>query len=289
MSNKKTKNIDKSTINSTDSKLIKSIENHINDNVLLKLKFNHHNQKYKINELLNCIIIILKTGISYRNISNITTINWNTIYKFHCKLIKYNIFEDTYEKCVNKYLIELNINAHHLNTDTTFICNKLGIEDASFNQQIKKHKTTKISIISDDFNIPISVVTSTGSVHDSVILNKQLDKLHDKHPTIFNNKNILLADAAYDSLILREKVKNLNMGILLTNKNIRNSKKEVTKFTLYEKLLLNKRVNVEHTINKYKQVKRCQLRYDKYIKTYNSFVFLASLRILINKTNIYLN
>ena len=59
MSNKKTKNIDKSTINSTDSKLIKSIENHINDNVLLK--FNHHNQKYKINELLNCIIIILKT------------------------------------------------------------------------------------------------------------------------------------------------------------------------------------------------------------------------------------
>jgi hypothetical protein len=163
------------------------------------------------------------------------------------------------------------------------------MEDASFNQQIKKHKTTKISIISDDFNIPISVITSTGSVHDSVILNKQLDKLHDKQPTIFNNKNLLLADAAYDSLILREKVKNLNMGILLTNKNIRNSKKELTKFTLYEKLLLNKRVNVEHTINNYKQVKRCQLRYDKYIKTYNSFVFLASLRILINKTNIYLN
>jgi len=144
----------------------------------------------------------------------------------------------------------------HLNIDTTFICNKLGIEDTSFNQQIKKHKTTKISIISDDFNISISVITSTGSVYDSVILNKQLDKLHDKHPTIFNNKNILLADAAYDSLILREKVKNLNMGILLTNKNIINSKKEITKFTLYEKLLLNKHVNVEHTINKYKQVKR---------------------------------
>ena len=49
--------------------------------------------------------------------------NPNTIYKFHCKLIKHNIFEDTYDKCVN--------------TDTTFICNKLGMEDASFNQQIK--------------------------------------------------------------------------------------------------------------------------------------------------------
>ena len=89
----------------------------------------------------------------------------------------------------------------------------------------------------------------------------------------FNNKNILLADATYDSLILREKVKKLNMGILLTNNNIRNSKKKLSKFTLYEKLLLNKCVNVEHTINKYKQIKRCQLHYDKYIKTYNSFVF----------------
>jgi hypothetical protein len=286
MSNKKNKNNDKSPINSTDSKLIKLIEDHINDKILLKLKFNHHNQKYKINELLKCIIIILKTGISYRNISNITTINWNTIYKFHCKLIKYNIFEDTYDKCVKKYLTDLNIKTHYLNIDTTFVCNKLGMEDVSFNQQIKKHKTTKISIISDDFNVPISVITSTGSVHDSLILDKQLDKLYDKQPIIFNNKNILLADAAYDSSILREKVKKLNLGILFTNKNIRNSKKEITKYTLYEKLLLNKRVNVEHTINTYKQLKRCQIRYDKHIRTFNSFVFLAALRILINKTNI---
>jgi hypothetical protein len=34
MSNKKTKNNDKSPINSTDSKLIKLIEDHINDKIL---------------------------------------------------------------------------------------------------------------------------------------------------------------------------------------------------------------------------------------------------------------
>ena len=47
MPNKKTKNIVKTTINSTNSKLIKSIENHINDNVLLKLKFNHITKNIK--------------------------------------------------------------------------------------------------------------------------------------------------------------------------------------------------------------------------------------------------
>ena len=36
--------------------------------------FNHYNKKYKLEELIKCIIIILKLGISYINI------NWNTIY-----------------------------------------------------------------------------------------------------------------------------------------------------------------------------------------------------------------
>ena len=30
----------------------------------------------------------------------------------------------------------ININAHQLNTDTTFVCNKLGMENVSFNQKI---------------------------------------------------------------------------------------------------------------------------------------------------------
>ena len=42
-------------------------------------------------------------------------------------------------------------------TDTTFICNKLGEDLTSNNPQIKKHKTSKISIISDDFNIPLEI------------------------------------------------------------------------------------------------------------------------------------
>jgi len=38
----------------------------------------------------------------------------------------------------------------------------------------------KISIISDDFNIPISVITTPGSIHDSKILNNQLYILNKK-------------------------------------------------------------------------------------------------------------
>ena len=275
----------------TDDKIILSIKKHINDDVILKNKFNHYNNKYELDELLKCILIILKTGISYRNINSYTSINWNTVYKFHCKLIKYNIFEDTYDKILNKYLTLIEKNNNFLYSDTTFICNKLGIENISFNQQIKKHKVTKISIISDDFNIPISVITTTGSIHDSKILNDQLDILNKKHKEIFNQNKIILADAAYDSELLKNKVKDLNLGTLITPKNKRNSKiiNNNENTNIYEFLLLKKRISIEHIINNYKQLRRCQLRYDKYIKPFNSFVYLASLSILIKRSTIYLN
>ena len=176
-----------------------------------------------------------------------------------------------------------------MHTDTTFVCNKLGNENVSFNQQIKKHKTCKISIITDDFNVPISVITSTGATNDSIILNKQLDILHKNHSILFNENKIILADAAYDSSILRNKVEDLKLGKLSSCKNIRNSKVPNEKVNLYDKLLLKKRISIEHTINQFKQYKRCQLRYDKSIKPFNSFVYLASLRILIKKSNVYLN
>ena len=107
-------------------------------------------------------------------------------------------------------------------TDTTFICNKLGEDLTSNNPQIKKHKTCKISIITDDFNIPLSIRIDTGydvyrkallfysrlllltiknmflllkgSTHDSTILKEQLIDIHNKHPQIFNQTNILIAD-----------------------------------------------------------------------------------------------
>jgi len=56
-----------------------------------KNKFTHFNQKYSIDDLLKPILIILKKGISYRDIQIYTPINWNTIYKFYIKLIKYQI------------------------------------------------------------------------------------------------------------------------------------------------------------------------------------------------------
>jgi len=276
--------------NNNDEILIKKVKEFItNNNQLLKI-FTHHKIKYSIDELLKNILIILKTGISYRDIQKYTTINWNTIYKFNLKLTKYNIFERLFNKTIDNYLNEMKNTSTTYFTDTAFICNKLGEDLVSNNPQIKKHKTSKISIISDDFNIPLSIKVDTGVTHDSTILKEQLIDFNKKHPQIFNQTNILIADGAYDSIPLQQLIKKLNLKKLITNKNIRNLKDKIKidklKISLYDKMLLRKRICVEHMINKFKKFKRIQLRYDRYIENFKSFIFTSALLIIIKNTGI---
>jgi len=240
--------------------LIKKVKDFIfNDNKLYKI-FTHHKVKYSIDVMMKNILIILKTGISYRDIQKYTTINWNTIYKFNLKITKYNIFEKIFNKTIDDYLNEMNNNHTSYFTDTTFICNKLGEDLVSNNPQIKKHKTSKISVISDDFNIPLSIKFDSGIIHDSTIIKEQLLEMHQRHPQIFNPTNILIADGAYDSIPLQKLTGKLNLKKLVTNKNIRNLRDKVKigqlKMNLYDKMLLRKRICVEHVINKYKKFKR---------------------------------
>ena len=117
-------------------------------------------------------MIILKQGISYRDIQIYTPINWNTIYKFYIKLIKYQIIENTFKLCVNRYLTEIEKPSKVLFTDSSLVINKLGIDQIGYNPQLKKHKTTKFSVITDNFGVPISMDTFNGSCHDALIISK---------------------------------------------------------------------------------------------------------------------
>ena len=61
--------------------------------------------------------------------------------------------------------------------------------------------------------------------------------------------------------------------------------------TMGEYLLLKQRINVGRSIceyKKYKKYKRGQLRYDRQLNTFSSFVYLASLKILIKKIGVFI-
>jgi hypothetical protein len=75
---------------------------------------------------------------------------------------------------------------------------------------------------------------------------------------------------------------------MITNKNIRNlkdiSKLDSLKLNKYDKMLLKKRGCVKHVINRFKQFKKIQLRYDRYSKNFISYIFMSALSIVIKNT-----
>ena len=274
----------------TIDNIITVIKNTIESNPCLKIKFNHPNRKYHLDELLPYILQVLDQGIAYRNIKTKTNICWNTIYKYYRLLVKYNIIERTYEKLIDKYLHQLEQIPNNFYNDSSLVCNKLGEDKADYNPYSPKHKLSKFSIINDDFLIPISISVDSGSVHDIVMLNEQLEKLKEIHPILFKNKVNLILDAGYDSKKLKEQVKNLNLGRVVCYRNRRNGKKkEITEdYTLYDYLLLKSRMKSEHTMCSFKQFKRIDRRYDRYIINYLNFMYLGAIKIIMKKIGLFI-
>jgi hypothetical protein len=274
----------------TIDNIITVIKNTIESNPCLKIKFNHPNRKYHLDELLPYILQVLDQGIAYRNIKTKTNICWNTIYKYYRLLVKYNIIERTYEKLIDKYLHQLEQIPNNFYNDSSLVCNKLGEDKADYNPYSPKHKLSKFSIINDEFLIPISISVDSGSVHDIVMLNEQLGKLKEIHPILFKNKVNLILDAGYDSKKLKEQVKNLNLGRVVCYRNRRNGKKkEITEdYTLYDYLLLKSRMKSEHTMCSFKQFKRIDRRYDRYIINYLNFMYLGAIKIIMKKIGLFI-
>jgi len=267
----------------------------INSNEYLKKIFYNktNNRKYNIELLINCILYILKMGLTYRafNIllnfidNNIKFPYYTTFYKFYMKLLKYDIIKLTYIRLVKKYKSKNISNKYFM--DTTLIVNKLGIDKIGFNVQLLKHKTTKLSIICDNKGIPLNIDICKGSTNDSKIIINQLIQLSKDKIIKLNNKNFFIGDAGYDSNNIRLILKENNLGKLITNKNKRNCKNKelLNKLNLskYEKKQLKTRFIIEHTNNRIKQFKRINIRYDKYSNMFINFIYLSSIILLLDK------
>ncbi len=65
-------------LNKKEEKTIKILIDEIKNNSNYYKLFNHRNQKYKLEELLECVMIVFKLGISYRNIQPYTRILFKT-------------------------------------------------------------------------------------------------------------------------------------------------------------------------------------------------------------------
>jgi transposase len=100
----------------------------------------HPNSRYKIDDILDDILYVLKTGISWRDIRS--HINWNTLYQHFKGMIDEKIFFKLFKVLQKRYLKSNYINT--LIIDSSFIPNKYGRDKISRNKFYKNKKGNKI-------------------------------------------------------------------------------------------------------------------------------------------------
>jgi hypothetical protein len=271
-----------------NSKFIEYIINFINSDQKLNKLFKHHKQKYSINDMFDALLYKLNTGISYNNISDVFKhIKGGNLHYFHKKIIKYDIFVKFYDYYTKTYVDNLADNLTEFYIDSTLIANKQGIDLVTNNIQLKKHKSSKITIITDDFKVPLYFKLTDSNKHDSSVCYDELDIFSKRYPLLCTNNKKFIADAGYDSTKIEQKLKDNNLGVLICDKNKRNTKNpeklKNLKLDLYSKMLLRKRSKIEHVNNSIKHNKTINIRYEKYSKYYNSFVLIAICKIAFIK------
>ena len=91
------------------------------------------------------------------------------------------------------------------------------------------------------------------------------------------NKEIFLADFAYYSVKLIEKLKDNGYKNIIIPQNKRNIKDKslIRKMTTKNKIIFKKRNVIERKISKIKSYERLNTRYDKYSSSYVGFVHLS--------------
>jgi len=265
------------------------IINEINNCKAFSKSFNNYNnklKKYDITLIINEIYYILKTGLSWRNYRG--PINYNTLFYYNNKLSKERIFEKAYIKLLNDYYkTNKQTKLKYQLIDTTFIRNKLGSENISLNKFYRNKKCSKISLLTDELGIPISIIYDKGSKADISFtkenINKTLIKINTKKYMNNNKfKQTLLADKGYTSKQLKDDLSKEGYKIIVPPK--KNSKNI---FQIEDKIIYKKRMKIEQIFSRLKQYRRIDTRYERKTINYISFVYASLIKIVSNiiKTN----
>jgi putative transposase len=252
-------------------------------NIILKSKLKsafttkHPNLKYSLDLIINEILYFFKSGVSWRMLRS--EINHKTLYWHYSRFIKNRIFIKLFNKIKNKYLNKFirddktSIQTTYI--DSTIIYNKYGVNKIGRNKFYKNKKTTKISLLTDINGFPLSLFFMKGNHHDSRVFNKHIK---DAILVMPKKKLKIIADKAYSSKKTYTFLDLNNIKhIIPPRKNMK-----IKKTYVYDKKEYIKRIKIEHIFGRLKMYKRISCRYDKLLRNYSGFVYLALSIISIN-------
>ena len=230
------------------------------------------NQKYSIDLIIDEILYVLKTGLAWRNIRS--PVHWNTLYQHFKILVNFKIFDKLFNFFKKVYLKSHKSNIFII--DSSFIFNKFGKNKIARNKFCKNKNCNKISYVTDEIGVPLSVIVDKGSIHDISFFNKHINDIYNNNRNNSGNPSFILADKAYESKKYRNILSNYNCKLMIPKK------KNMINSYYFDKQIYKKRIIIENTFQKLKVFRKVPIRYDRLFRNYKGFVLLASSILIYN-------
>ena len=221
---------------------------------------------YKITKYINIFLEKLESNLSWEKLEYIYKISKSQLHRIFTNWSVNNVFKYAFETFLKVYNLYIENDIAYI--DTTTIFNKYGyLDTVGMNTyESKKHKSNKVSIISNNRGIPLGINIGNGNIHDIKLLIDTLPK-----NIIFNT---LYADKGYISKKLKETLLLRKIKIITPNK-----KKQIITNTREDQYELKNRMKIEHVNNRLKQNRSLNIRYAKDIKNFESYIYLGCLKL----------
>ena len=254
-------------------------------------------RKYSFDYYIKNFIHILNDVTKWENLCLINTnakkFHWKSIYNEYLKWSNDGIFELAYKQFLTEHYFKMSrlVNNTNINLfiDVTKINNKYGSEKVAINVEYKKKNVTSLSVICDSNKIPlgfqyVDINVRPGKKNSFKHEIKNVQNTLDTIPINFDDHNVnIMGDKGY---VCKDKYKlgKLNLPLICPKK-----KNQKTKNTTEEILLLRKRHKIENLFASLKNTNRINVRKDKKIGTFMSFVYLGFLEYLFKYNDTHEN
>ena len=250
------------------------IYNYIIENLKLKLNFKSNNTKYSVKTIFDSIIFILKNGLSWNCsiVINNIIVKTNSIYKHFVFLTNIFFFQKLIAKLNRKFYKKEMKESKYSSVDSTFIankkCKKYGIKRNPYKSSKFGYK---VSVITNQYNLPIDILFAGGNKNDLKLLLRQLKRKVTKK---YLKNQFLLADKGYRSRPVQLQLLQNRIYILTPKQNSFYPNAEY-------KTIYKNRVYVEHFFGKIKNYRRIAFNYERTVKNFRSFVYLSIVQLYI--------
>jgi len=230
--------------------------------------------KLSINTYIKLIYRVLRYSLPWRAVTEDFTIHHTTLFNFFKRMQKAHIFEIAYK--IMKLSCPEDTNYF---IDSTMIRNMYGRDTVGKNHYDRFRYASKVTAIVNSKGLPTSLHIVEANINDCLLIEPCLENMQLKIiGSRLKNCN-LIGDGGYINARVKKAIKiedNINMIY-----PYRIDQKKCN--TNDEKILLKKRIVIEHFFAILKQYRRLRDRWDNTIKSFESFLYLACGNIIAKR------